>query len=323
MKGRRQAGIRKLTAASLSGEAAGRREPECSRAGMGQTGLVRTAEVDAIAGALGAAGGCGPAAGGRVLARDLPADAGRRGPGRRPARRDGSRPSRRRSWPGAGRRFLFPRCCASCRGSDGVRPAMVLEYVAGTPLSDVLAAGGDGMAAARRRGRAGDRGRRGGGIRPPGLLRRPGPRRAGDAAVVAAARRVRRELHGRGPRRSALTRAARRAWAGLCAAHAPALAAVDDQARLVHADVNPKNILVTRARGGWRVDAVLDWEFSFSGCPYARRREHDTVRRRLPRRLHRGLPRRVRRAPARRAARSPGTGPTSATSWTCSPSATW
>jgi hypothetical protein len=22
-------------------------------------------------------------------------------------------------------------------------------------------------------------------------------------------------------------------------------------------------------RGGWRVDAVLDWEFSFSGCPYA------------------------------------------------------
>jgi Ser/Thr protein kinase RdoA (MazF antagonist) len=63
--------------------------------------------------------------------------------------------------------------------------------------------------------------------------------------------------------------AARLAWAGLCAAHAPALAAVDGQARLVHADVNPKNILVTRAGGGWRVDAVLDWEFSFSGCPYA------------------------------------------------------
>jgi aminoglycoside phosphotransferase (APT) family kinase protein len=30
--------------------------------------------------------------------------------------------------------------------SDGVRPAMVLEYVAGTPLSTVLADGGEGMA---------------------------------------------------------------------------------------------------------------------------------------------------------------------------------
>jgi hypothetical protein len=24
----------------------------------------------------------------------------------------------------------------------------------------------------------------------------------------------------------------------------------------------------THARGGWRVDAVLDWEFGYSGCPY-------------------------------------------------------
>lgn len=51
--------------------------------------------------------------------------------------------------------------------------------------------------------------------------------------------------------------------------YAEALTAVDAQARLVHADANPKNILVTRGAGGWRVDAVLDWEFSFSGCPYA------------------------------------------------------
>ena len=76
--------------------------------------------------------------------------------------------------------------------SEGLRPAMILEYVAGTPLSEVL-----------------------------------------------------------------------------CAAHAPALAAIDGHARLVHADANPKNILVTRAGDGWRVDAVLDWEFSFSGCSYA------------------------------------------------------
>ena len=63
--------------------------------------------------------------------------------------------------------------------------------------------------------------------------------------------------------------ATRQAWAALCAAHAPALAAIDAQARLVHADANPKNVLVTRAGSGWRVDAVLDWEFSFSGSPYA------------------------------------------------------
>ena len=37
----------------------------------------------------------------------------------------------------------------------------------------------------------------------------------------------------------------------------------------MHADANPKNILVTRAGSGWRVDAVLDWEFSFSGSPCA------------------------------------------------------
>jgi aminoglycoside phosphotransferase (APT) family kinase protein len=62
---------------------------------------------------------------------------------------------------------------------------------------------------------------------------------------------------------------ARKAWVGLCVAHAPALGAIDTQARLVHADANPKNILVTRESAGWRVDAVLDWEFSFSGSPYA------------------------------------------------------
>jgi aminoglycoside phosphotransferase (APT) family kinase protein len=61
----------------------------------------------------------------------------------------------------------------------------------------------------------------------------------------------------------------RRAWVELCAAHAPALEGVDGHTRLVHADVNPKNILVSRVGGGWRVAALLDWEFSYSGCPYA------------------------------------------------------
>ncbi|HEY3749096.1 MAG TPA: phosphotransferase [Pseudonocardiaceae bacterium] len=63
--------------------------------------------------------------------------------------------------------------------------------------------------------------------------------------------------------------ATRSAWAALCATHAQALTAVDHQSRLVHADFNPKNILVTQVADAWRVEAVLDWEFSFSGCPYA------------------------------------------------------
>lgn len=63
---------------------------------------------------------------------------------------------------------------------------------------------------------------------------------------------------------SRLDAATRDAWLALCSEHAPALSAVDTQARLVHADVNPKNLLVS----GGRVVAVLDWEFSYVGCPY-------------------------------------------------------
>lgn len=53
------------------------------------------------------------------------------------------------------------------------------------------------------------------------------------------------------------------------AAHAAALAGIDDHARLVHADINPKNILVRRTVGGWQDSAVLDREFAHSGSPYA------------------------------------------------------
>lgn len=63
---------------------------------------------------------------------------------------------------------------------------------------------------------------------------------------------------------SRLDASTRDAWLALCAEHAPALSAVDGVARLVHADVNPKNILVS----GDRVVAMLDWEFSYVGSPY-------------------------------------------------------
>jgi aminoglycoside phosphotransferase (APT) family kinase protein len=152
--------------------------------------------------------------------------------------------------------------------SEGVRPAMVLEYVAGTPLSDVLSDGGDGIAelgaevgrviagigavAFDRPGFFGDR----------DLAVREIPRWSRQLPEMAATCMDAVPLERLDP-------ATRRAWANLCAAHAPALATIDGHARLVHADVNPKNILVTCMRSGWRVDAVLDWEFSFSGCPYA------------------------------------------------------
>jgi aminoglycoside phosphotransferase (APT) family kinase protein len=47
----------------------------------------------------------------------------------------------------------------------------------------------------------------------------------------------------------------------------PPLAALAGSSRLVHADYNPKNILAGRAGDGWRVVAVLDWEYAFSSSP--------------------------------------------------------
>jgi aminoglycoside phosphotransferase (APT) family kinase protein len=48
---------------------------------------------------------------------------------------------------------------------------------------------------------------------------------------------------------------------------APGLAVLHGSRQLVHADYNPKNILVDRRDGGWRITAVLDWEFAFSSSP--------------------------------------------------------
>lgn len=41
----------------------------------------------------------------------------------------------------------------------------------------------------------------------------------------------------------------------------------DKDCCLVHADYDPANILVDDQSGRWRVSAVLDWEFAFSGSP--------------------------------------------------------
>lgn len=153
---------------------------------------------------------------------------------------------------------------------EGARPAMVLEYVAATPLSDVLRGGQSSAADLGELGA--EVGRVVAGISAVTFERR------GffddEQLTIPAERPWSLQL----PEQAAicmtatpearLEEATQRAWVELCTAHAPALRTIDHHTRLVHSDINPKNILVTRIRGGWRVDAVLDWEFSYSGCPY-------------------------------------------------------
>ena len=50
-------------------------------------------------------------------------------------------------------------------------------------------------------------------------------------------------------------------------AHQAEVATLPDQAVLVHADYNGKNLLMQSTHEGWQVAAVLDWEFAFAGSP--------------------------------------------------------
>jgi hypothetical protein len=192
---------------------------------------------------------------------------------------------------------------------DGGRPAMVLEYVPGTLLSDVLSASVNGADTARLGAEAGRviagigtvTFGRAGFFADPELAVGEMPPWSQQLPEMAATC-----MDAVPPER--LDLAARKAWIELCVANAPALGAISAQARLVHADANPKNILVTRVGTGWRVDAVLDWEFSFSGLSVRRLRQHGAVQRRLPRSLYRRLPLGIRRAPATRPAPRQGLG---------------
>jgi Ser/Thr protein kinase RdoA (MazF antagonist) len=148
--------------------------------------------------------------------------------------------------------------------SDETRSAMVIEHVAGSLLSEVLATEPDlgGLGAEV-----------GGIVAMIGSLKFERPGFFADAQLTIPPEHPWSEQL---PQIAAacmattnrLDTATRSAWLQLCEAHAPALARIDSQARLVHADVNPKNFLVERSPSGWHVTAVLDWEFSYSGCPY-------------------------------------------------------
>ncbi|MEU6074196.1 phosphotransferase [Micromonospora sp. NPDC047074] len=153
---------------------------------------------------------------------------------------------------------------------ESVRPAMVIEYVDGDALSGVLAKGDLGQVEAGELGAEVGRvvarvavvafDRRGFFVDGDLTVKEENPwsQQLVEVAEACMAAVPEGRLDGE----------TRRAWVELCAAHSSALEGVDGHTRLVHADINPKNILVSRAGGGWRVDALLDWEFSYSGCPY-------------------------------------------------------
>jgi aminoglycoside phosphotransferase (APT) family kinase protein len=155
-------------------------------------------------------------------------------------------------------------------GGEHERPAMVIEYVDGVVLSGVLAQGDLGRSEAAELGAEVGKvvagvaavkfDRRGFFVDGDLTVKEEQPWSQQLVGFTESCMAVAPE--------SRLDSVARGAWVRLCEASASALESVDGHTRLVHADINPKNILVSRAGSGWRVNALLDWEFSYSGCPY-------------------------------------------------------
>jgi aminoglycoside phosphotransferase (APT) family kinase protein len=245
------------------------RQGRAGRGVPGTLGSVQPTEVDRIAGALG-----GAVIATRTLAGGFSHETSlvTLADGQVVARLGGSDPAIEAAVMAAARPHVpVPEVLLVMPPADGMRQGMILEHVAGTPLSEVLAEsefseaeladlGAEvGQAIGKIAAVAFDR---------PGFF-------ADGRLIVRAEIPWSEQLPGFaascvGPAaRARLDASTLRAWVELCTAHAPALASIDDQARLVHADVNPKNILVSRTPGGWSVDSVLDWEFSFSSCPYS------------------------------------------------------
>lgn len=158
-------------------------------------------------------------------------------------------------------------------GAVSGRPSLVTTHLPGDPASDVLDGGaaGDGYALGRALAetlaRVGDLRFERGGL----LDARLEP--TGEAFFRDTPAEMLGLLGGMlgpgGAAREALGAVLAERWLRRIAEAAPALAVVDGARRLVHGDYNPKNLLVERAAGGWRVSGVLDWEFAFSGSPLA------------------------------------------------------
>lgn len=150
------------------------------------------------------------------------------------------------------------------------RPAMVIEYVLGATLSSVLA--DDKLSSAEFGELGAEVGRMAAAVARvrfdrPGFFADAELAVQGDQPWSSQLPEFAAKCMADTPA-ARLDREIQRTWAGLCAAHAPALAGIDSQARLAHADLNPKNILVTGKGRDWQVAALIDWEFAFSSCPY-------------------------------------------------------
>jgi Ser/Thr protein kinase RdoA (MazF antagonist) len=194
-----------------------------------------------------------------------------------------------------GERFVLRQYLAPDGGQAGVIEAALLARLAGrVPVAEVVAADLDGAATGRPTllcrfvpgrllktalaaspGSASELGRGAGRtLAAIGALTFDGP----GAFVDASLRTSDREMPGvlpefvarclsSGPAASVLA-AEEQAAIGLLAEAAQAhLDVMPSVSQLVHADFNPKNLLVREHAGSWTVAAVLDWEFAFSGTP--------------------------------------------------------
>jgi len=158
---------------------------------------------------------------------------------------------------------------ADMDGSAAGEPVLLSAFVPGRPLGEVLAAASGsevaelGAATGRTLAAVGSVT-----FAAPGFFDsaglEPGPPGAEPTSGVDVF--VERCLN-EGNASGHLGDAEQRALLGFAAAAAPDLAVLRGSARLVHADFNPKNILVTGRAGHWRLSAVLDWEFAFSSSP--------------------------------------------------------
>lgn len=152
-------------------------------------------------------------------------------------------------------------------GACGGRPATVLRWVDGEPMTRVVIDGSDddvrqcAEAAGETLARIGDFE-----FPEPGFL---GPDLAithpwGDHADFAG-HRLREWLGGiagerLGPETARKVLEHHERWS-------PRIRELQRRARLVHADYHGSNILARREAGAWAIAAVLDWEFAFSGIP--------------------------------------------------------
>jgi Ser/Thr protein kinase RdoA (MazF antagonist) len=154
---------------------------------------------------------------------------------------------------------------ADLDGAATGRPTLLCRFMPGVLLKTALS---DGAAPAADLGRSVGRT-----LAAIGTLTFDRPGAFADASLRTSDRGMPRALPefvarclSSGPARvlAADERAAIMRLAGEAQAHLDAAPSVS---QLVHADFNPKNLLVREHQGGWTVAAVLDWEFAFSGSP--------------------------------------------------------